>query len=271
MLPVETQPRALLGFGKEELRLMVNLCRLLLRDRYTGSLLGVYWTVINPLIQLAVYTFVFAFILKSKIPGAESTFHFVLWLFGGLVPWLAVTESLSLAANSVVSSSGLLKNMVFKSECLPIVGVLMGLIPFLVGLLVIGILLVMDGNLPGGSITFLPLLVLLQLLLLTGLGFFLSAASVFVRDITSFLGSVLMIFFFATPIFYSIEMMPAWARHITFFNPFYQLVDAYRHILIDHGALNLAGLLYLVLLAVVLNIFGLRFFRFAKDYFESAL
>ena len=68
-------------FSKEDIRFTYHLLRMSLRDRYMGSVLGLYWAILNPLLQLGIYTFVFSFVLKAKIPGADTTFHFSVWLY----------------------------------------------------------------------------------------------------------------------------------------------------------------------------------------------
>ncbi|MBI4971275.1 MAG: ABC transporter permease [Candidatus Omnitrophica bacterium] len=270
-MPTTIKPLTILGFERSDFRLIVNLFKMNLKDRYTGSLLGIYWALINPLVQLSIYTFVFGFVLKSKIPGSDSTFHYVLWLISGIIPWLAISESLSLSANSVIQGSGLVKNIVFKSECLPLASVFVSCVPFAVGMTFLALLFVATGNFPGTSIIYLPFVIMLQLFFLTGVSFFLSAATVFVRDIGPFLISFLFVVFFATPIFYPVEMMPSWAEIVTYANPFYQIIKSYRDILIDHLNPNVTGLLYLFVLGVGLNVFGIKFFRICKGLFESAL
>lgn len=258
-------------FDRNDIRLIGNLCMMNLRDRYLGSILGIYWAVLNPLIQLATYTFVFGFIFKARVSGAETTFGFSIWMISGLVPWLAVSEGLSVATSSVVSGSGMVKNIVFKTECLPISSALMGLVPLAVGMIFLFALLCIDGNFPSIHFLALPLVIVVQLAFLIGLGFFLSAMTVFIRDTAPLLTSILMLVLFFTPIFYAREMMPLMIQKITFFNPFYHLIQFYRDILLDHRWPDLFGLGYFVFLTFVLNLFGLKFFQRLKGYFEVAL
>jgi len=244
----------LLGFSGDDLRLTYHLFKMGLRDRYTGSVLGFYWAVLNPLLQLGIYTFIFGFVLKARIPGADTTFSFAIWLISGLVPWMAMTESMNVATNSVVSGSGIVKNTVFNSECLPIAGVMLGMVPLVVGLFFLGTLLVVDGNYPSFHIWALPGVVLIQFLFLMGAAFFLSAITVFVRDVTQLIVTLMMILMFATPIFYAPEMLPPIIQKVTFYNPFYQIVQSYRDILLEHQLPDAQGMLYLILLVIFLDI-----------------
>ena len=84
-------------FNRQDLRLAVNLWKMAVRDRYLGSSLGSFWAVANPLFMLALYTFVFGFVFKVRLPGAESTLEYVIWLIVGYGPWIATTEAIMAA------------------------------------------------------------------------------------------------------------------------------------------------------------------------------
>ena len=260
-----------LGFDQKDWFLTAKLFKMNLRDRYVGSVLGIYWAFLNPLIQLSVYTFVFGFVFKARTPGAETGFGYAVWLISGLVPWLSLTESLNVAANSVVTGMGLVKNVVFKIECVPVAAVLMGSVPFAIGMLFLTILLVIDGNMPTWHGLFILPVFVIQIFFLCGLGFILSAITVFIRDMTQLLTSILMILMFATPIFYDRQMLPPVLEGMTALNPFYHFVEFYRDILLNHRAPGIMALSYVIALSGILNFLGLKFFRRLKGYFESAL
>lgn len=109
----------LMGFHRSDLRLMINLAKMNIRDKYLGSALGLVWAVLNPMLMLGMYTFIFGFVFKARLPGAETTFAYSIWLISGLVPYMAVSEALSSTAGAVVGGAGMVKNVVFKSETLP--------------------------------------------------------------------------------------------------------------------------------------------------------
>jgi lipopolysaccharide transport system permease protein len=261
----------LVGLTIDDGRLILNLFKMGIRDRYLGSVLGLIWAILNPLLFLAMYTFIFGFIFKSKIPGADTTFSFAIWLISGMVPYMAFSEALTSSAGSVVSSSGMVKNVVFKSETLPYAATLTAAVPFVVGMAFLLILLVVDGNYPTRHVFALLPLIILQFAFFGGLGLFLSATTVFIRDILQALSTVIMLSMFFTPIFYPKATLPRIVQKITFFNPLYQITEPYREILLYHRLPDLAGIVYLGLLALILNILGLRFFRKLKGYFETKL
>ena len=124
----------LLGLDRHDLRFTLNVWRMNLADRYLGSALGGAWAILNPLIMFALFTFVFAFVFKARLPGAESTLGYSIWLICGYGTWMANTEALTSSSNSSISNSGLVKNMSFKTEVLPIAATLLGLIPLTVSI-----------------------------------------------------------------------------------------------------------------------------------------
>jgi len=259
------------GFDAADLRLLWNFFRMTVRDRYLGSSLGSVWAIANPILLLTIYTFVFGYVYRAKLPGAETTLAYTIWLIGGYGPWLASTEALMTGATSVVSAAGLVKNMAFKAEILPVAGALTGLIPFAVCSVFIGILLVADGKPLSWHILFVIPIAILQFGLVAGLSFFLSAINVFVRDLIIALPNLLTILLFMSPIFYPIESMPRIVQPVSYANPFFIITDAYRHALIGHKAPSVIGLAYLAILVIVIGVVGLRVFRRLKGHMESRL
>ncbi|MBI5740650.1 MAG: ABC transporter permease [Nitrospirae bacterium] len=242
-----------------------------IRDRYLGSALGLFWAVLHPLLLLGIYTFVFGFVLKSKLPGAETTFAYSIWMISGFVPYMAFSDAINVSTSSVIGGSGLVKNIVFKSETLPIAATLTAGVPFTVGMIFLMFLLFADGNYPTWHIVALVPVIILQFAFLTGAAFFLSATTVFIRDIAQALPTLIMFLLFFTPIFYPVESMPQLIEKLTFFNPLYQMTRPYRDILFQHQLPDWRGMAYLGFLATVLILSGLKYFRRLKGYFEMKL
>lgn len=259
------------GFNKQDIRLALNLFKMNVRDKYLGSSLGSFWAIANPLFMLAIYTFVFGFVFKVRLPGAETTLGFVIWLIVGYGPWIATNEAIMASTTSVVGAASVVKNMAFKTELLPIAAAFVGLISLGVSLCFLLLLLAVDGRVPDWHIVWLPLIVALQFFLLVSLGLWLSAMNVFMRDLSMALPSVLTIIMFMTPIFYPMESMPIVVQKLSFANPFHLLSDAYRSVLLRNASPGYAGMAYLFLLSLAIFHFGLAAFRRAKGYFDSAL
>jgi len=259
------------GFEHRDLRLILSFARNNLRDKHLGSFLGSLWGVLQPLLMLAVYTFVFGFVFKVRLPGAETTFAYAIWLISGYGPWMSFTEGIMASATSITSASGIVKNMAFKTEVLPIAAVLTGILPLVVSLCFLVILLTVDGNMPTWHVLFLPMVVVSQLLFVISISIPLSAITVFFRDLTYALPNLLMIVLFMSPIFYPVESMPHLLQGVSAFNPFYILAEAYRAILLYHHVPTLVGLGYVSFFGIAMASLMLRYFRRLKGYFEAAL
>src|SRR5688572_738396 len=198
----------MLGFAIEDLRLTFNLFAMNIRDRYLGSSLGSAWAVANPLFMLALYTFIFGYVLKVRLPGAETTFAYSLWLVTGYAAWLGSVDAITASTNSVVSASGIVKNLAIKTELLPVAATGVGLITLSVCLFFVVVLTFVDGRGIGWPVALLPVIIAIHFGLLAALGLWLGAATVFIRDLSVALPNVLTIVMFATPIFYPIESLP---------------------------------------------------------------
>jgi len=259
------------GFDRRDLGMLGNLFRMTLGDRYLGSSIGLAWAVLSPLILMGIFTFVFTIVFPGRLPGREGSLPFVIWLLSGYGPWLAISEGLSSATSSVVGNAGVVKNIAFKSELLPLVGGLMGLVPLFVSLAIVLVLQVLAGELPGLGYFVLPLIVALHIMFVSGLGLFLAALNVFVRDTALALPNVLTVLLFASPIFYPITAYPAVVRLILQLNPFYIIAECYRTATVA-GTMPMAWMLsYLTLISVVVFLAGLWWFRRLKPFFDTRL
>ncbi len=262
---------SLMGFDKADFRFMFNLWRMNLADRYLGSVLGGAWAILNPLIMFALFTFVFGFVFKARLPGADSTMAYSIWLICGYGPWLANTEALTTASNSIISNAGLVKNMSFKTEVLPIAATMLGLIPLTVSIVFLLGLQMLAGDGWKWSLVWLPLVVLVQFLFLSALGVMVAAITTFVRDFGIVLPNLLMIVLFSTPIFYPLESVPSIVQDLMAFNPIYIIASAYRVVLLGGQAFPLFPLLALALFSYGLLIFALGVFRRVKGFFPAVV
>jgi ABC-type polysaccharide/polyol phosphate export permease len=205
-----------------------------LKARYRGSVLGFLWSFINPLLLLAIYSFVFATIMKNRIEGVEP---YALFLLCGILPWTWFSASLTEAAGSLISGGNLLKKVLFPAEVLPIVSVLANMAHFALALPIVIVVLLLYRHWPDAAgLVWFPIVVFVQLIFTTGLALGLAALTVHFRDIRDILANVLMLWFFTTPIIYfynQAEVRP----YKAFFNlnPFTHLAISYQEILFFDG------------------------------------
>ena len=214
-----------------------------LKARYRGSFLGFFWSFINPLMLLLVYSFVFKYIMAGRFPGAET--HYELFLFCGLLPWTWFSSSLLESAGVLISGGNLIKKVLFPAEILPIVTVLANMVHFFFGLTILALFLIwFQRPINPVELAWFPVAVLVQLILTMGFALLLSALTVHFRDIKDILGNLMTFWFFATPIIYPWMQFPdmTWALN---YNPFTHIAITYQEILyfrgpVGHGSLLLA-------------------------------
>ena len=234
-------------------------------------MLGFFWSFINPLLLLLVYSFVFTHI----IPAAkdEKVSPFALFMFCGILPWTWFSSSLSESAGVLISGGNLIKKVLFPAEILPIVTVLSNMIHFFFGLLVLaGFLVWYQRPVSFTELALFPLAVLIQLVLTTGFALLLSALTVHFRDIRDILSNLLTLWFFATPIIYPYFLLPEdrWQGTLLRLNPFTHLAISYQEILFFDGPVgHLKWLLVLGVLSVVFFLFGYFIFDRLRDTFAE--
>lgn len=198
-----------------------------LKVMYKRSTLGIAWTLINPLLQLAVFVFVFQIILNINIPQYAS------YVFCGLLVWTWFQSSLFEATGVIINSQPLIRQPGFPVSILPIVVVTSGLIHFLLALPILIVFLLIDGVQLTPWALLLPLLNLVQFLLTISIAYFLAALNVTFRDTQHTLGVVLQLLFYMTPIFYEVGNIPDRYWYAYGLNPLVHLVTSYRQILIE--------------------------------------
>lgn len=240
-----------------------------LRMRYVGSLMGFFWAVVHPLVLLISYTFVFSLVFRIR-PQTTATDNFAVFLFAGILPWLYFQDSLMRSCNSVVEHAHLIRKTVFPSEILPVVTVLSNLVFHLVGL---GILLLVLAwmNLLGVTVLLVPLYLLPLLVLALGLGWLVAALQVFLRDTSQVLSVVLVFWFWFTPIFYTVDMVPAAFQPLVSWNPLTAVVAGYRACLLEGQGMVWGAWVWLWAAALACFVFGGWVFRNTKREFLDVL
>lgn len=233
-----------------------------IRGRYTGSVLGFAWAVINPLLLLSVYVILYVFILRIRIPGRESDspLEYTLVIFAGLIPWFGFAESTSSSVGSVVANANLLHNTSFPAPVLPVKAVLGSLVGQAVGLVLLLTLLAATHH---ASVywLFLPLALASQLALSLGLGWILSALNVFVRDLAQAISAILLCLMFASPIAFTADFLrESRLRLVLDLNPLSYLINLYRVPLVYGRAPALLDLVVAPLVGFLLFWLGFRFF-----------
>lgn len=235
-----------------------------IRGKYKGSWLGVLWTFLNPLLMLAVYSFVFPYILRVNVE------NYTIFMIVALIPWNFFTTAIQMGTGSVVANGNILKKVYFPREIIPISVTTSQLVNFLITCIIMFVFIIFSGV--GFSIHLLifPLLIAIQYIITLALTFILSALTVFVRDIDHFVSVILMLGFYGTPIVYQANMLPLKFQWILKFNPMAQLVEAYRAILYYHQMPDWTMLGIWGIASIILLILGyLIFKKLEKSFVEE--
>jgi ABC-type polysaccharide/polyol phosphate export permease len=214
--------------------LVASLVARELKARYRGSVLGFFWSFVNPLLLLLVYSFVFTVVLPGAHPTALEPF--ALFMFCGILPWTWFSSSLLESTTVLITSGNLIRKVLFPAEVLPIVTVLAGAVHFCLGLPILAAFLVYYRvPVTFTDLLWFPLIVLIQLVLTVGLALLLSALTVHFRDVRDLLSNLLTLWFFGTPIIYALEQVPPRVRQILNLNPMTHLVASYQDVLFTPG------------------------------------
>ena len=241
-----------------------------IQNRYVGTLAGFVWSVINPLMMIFVFWFVFSVGLKIQPVGNVP---FIVVFLCGLIPWTMFSETLMANTNSITGNSHLVKKMVFPTEILPIVNLVASLISHGI-MLTILIVLLLFTKIPFSIYNFQFLYYLLALSVFTlGLSWCFSAINVFYRDVGQIISVVINMWFWLTPIVWLIDMVPKEYQYIIKLNPIYYIVEGYRSAFIYHVPfwVNYRWGIYFCSLSLFFLIIGGLIFRKLKPEFADVL
>lgn len=209
--------------------LISRLARREIESRYRGSLLGLTWSVVTPLLMLAVYTFVFSMVLKARWgTGSEHRGEFALILFSGLVTFGLFSECVNRAPGMILESISYVKKVVFPLETLAWVGLLGALFNTVIGVLILLVGHLALGVLPPLTTLLLPVLLVPLCLLVLGTTWFLSSVGVFLRDIRQIVPILTTVLLFVSPIFFPASAVPEPYRSILSLNPLTPTVENVR-------------------------------------------
>jgi len=230
----------MLGDILDNQRLIARLAVNDFRGRYSGSVLGTIWAVVQPLTMIVMYTVIFAVVLKVKVGVKGSVTEFGLFLICGMIPFNSVADAVRRSAGVYIEQSHMMRRIPMPPAVLPCSRVLTALFELgIVLVLFIGLLLV-TGHPPGALAPAFLLLLPMQAAAALGLSLAIASLTVLVRDIGALTESVLTIWFLATPIIYPRSLLPGVLREIVDANPLTPLVEGYRALLLNNQ-LPLAG------------------------------
>ncbi|MEW5857926.1 MAG: ABC transporter permease [Cyanobacteriota bacterium] len=258
-----------------KLDLLRTLVRRDLEARYKGSVLGNFWPLVHQLSQLLIYTYVFSIVLQVKLslkglPANNITYG--LWLFAGLLPWLAFNTGLTQAARSVIGQPNLVKKVVFPLALVPLVPILSTFIESSFGLIALIVLVAVSSGTLHTTLALLPLIWLPQVLLTAGLGYLVAGLTVFLRDIPQTLGVILNFWFYVTPIIYPASAIPEeWRGWVFWLNPMTAIAEVYRDLVLVGEVQHWGEWIVATVVSVVICSGGLWVYRRLRPAFADVL
>ena len=255
----------------EHRELVQSLVRRDLSNRYKGSVMGFFWAILTPAVQLTIFTVIFAGIFKARFGTQRSELGFAVYLFCGMLPWIAFSESVQRATTTLTENVNLVKRVVFPIEALPVNLVLSAAAQQLIGTGILLIAALILEKVLNPTALLLPLLLVPQLLLTFGLSWLAASLGVFLRDTPQFTQLLLMVWLYLTPIYYPEEMIPPRFHWLSNLNPMAPLIRSYRRILLEGRLPDWRGLAFTLGFALVCFVFGYWWFERTKKAFADVL
>lgn len=231
------------------------------QSKYRNSLLGMAWTVIQPLAMIVVYTVIFSKMMGSRLPGVTSTFGYSIYLCAGVLTWGFFTEVVSRALNVFIENANLIKKLSFPRLCLPVTVVLNASLNFAIIFSLFVIFLLITRAFPGWVFFAMFPVLAVQILFSIGLGITLGVLNVFFRDVGQLFGVVLQFWFWLTPIVYNINALPSFVKPLIQINPMTPIITAYQQILVHQQSPDWTSLRAVTVISILLCIWGMRLFR----------
>lgn len=236
-----------------------------IRGKYKGSVLGVLWSFLNPLLMVLVYAIVFPYIMGITVD------NYLQYLICGVIPWNFFTTVMGLGMGSIKNNAGIVNKVYFPREILPISAALSGLVNFFISCIIIILFCLFGGLGISWHIILVPVIAIMQFLLTTGLVLGLSAINVYIQDTEYIVQFIINMLFYAAPILYPPDRFPMSIRWVLDINPFTHIVSAYRDLFMYHNIPGLGSCLYILAFALVCLFVGLKIFRKLEKGFAEEI
>jgi lipopolysaccharide transport system permease protein len=214
--------------------ILIQMITIEIKGRFAGSLGGLLWNFIHPLLMLIVYLFVFVYIFKFRIGVAGGSLAAAVYIMAGLFPWIIIAEGLSRGTTSMVENTNLIQKTYFPIEILTAKAVLTPVFSHGIAILLLALYkIIATGSFE--ILYLLPFIVMLQIFFTLGIAFFTSTISVFFRDVIQLMQIIVSFWIFLTPILYPVSMLPDWAKKVMYINPLYPLISLYQDLFVNEA------------------------------------
>lgn len=258
---------------KRNFQLIISLTKRDIEGRYKNSLLGLSWAIVFPLFMLAIYSFVFGFVFKSKWNSAEveTSINYSLIMFVGLILHSFFADCINRATNTIISNTNYVKKVIFPLESLCWVSILSSLFQFLIAFIVLFVFILIEGVDLHLSILLTPIILLPFFILTYSLVLIISSLSVYIRDISQVISILIAVLLFMSPVFYSISAVPEEYQWLLFINPLTFIIESLRGAILFGDSFSATGYLAYLAVSLCLYIFSITWFKKLKGGFSDVL
>jgi lipopolysaccharide transport system permease protein len=272
-LPARSGPGEMVASLWGNRQLLGQLTRREVLGRYRGSLMGLAWSFFNPLLMLAVYTFVFSVVFNARWGTGEPTsrVQFALVLFVGVIVHGVISEGINKAPGLILGNASYVKRVIFPLEILPWVVVGSAIFHAIISLAILLLAqLLFDGGIPATAL-WLPLVLLPIVPMTMGLTWLLAATGVFIRDIAQLTGIITTVLMFMAPVFYPISALPEQYRKWLYLNPITYIIEQARAVLFSSLSPDWTGLALYSVVALLVAIGGFWWFQMTRKGFADVV
>jgi len=239
--------------------------------RYAGSSMGFLWNVINPLFQIVLYTLVFSQLMSIRIPNLPSGFGFAIYLCSGLIPWIGFSETVSRCTNSFVENANYLRKLAIPEQVFVAQNAGSSFFSLMIGMALLVTICCILGHYPTWSWICLPPLLILMQGFGFGLGLLLGVLNAFFRDIGQVVNLSLQLWFWATPIVYTENILPESLKGLLAYNPAYPFIHALQSIIVGRLWPDVNTWMTMLLLAFVFPLLGYLLLRKLRPELRDVL
>lgn len=264
MFPIITEIKAVIKWRE----LLWQMVGREVKARYKQSILGYFWVLLNPLAQMLVMSFAFSLILRIPTNSSENI-PYSLFLFVALLPWNLFANSLSFSAGSLVNSGALISKIYFPRTILVLSTIIAKIIDFCFALIILVVFMIAYRIPITVNIFWVLPLFFIQQIFTLGLSLFFAAANLLYRDIQYLLNMVLLLWMYATPVFYPADLVPDQYRLIFQLNPMSVIINAYRQVILGGGEPKYTSLLVALVVSIIFLLLGFSYFKSREKIFAD--
>jgi lipopolysaccharide transport system permease protein len=235
-----------------------------LKGRYIGASMGMFWTVIHPLVMILIYTLIFSRMMHARVPGIGEVYGYSIYLCAGLLPWNAFGESVLRSTTAFIDNADLLKKAFIPKPLFLLYIQIVCIINIFISFSIFFIFLILIGHYPTIFFLIIPFLLILQQIFSLGLSFLFSTLHVFIRDTAQLVGVIMQLWFWITPIMYFEKILPEAIQKNIFLNPWAIIARIYHDIIFLRVFPGYMPVVYFGMVTVITLILGMVIFQLLR-------